>query len=146
MVPGCISTLMTLMSSTVNRRVTILSFSSTVRPSMISSISPNGKRLRNMPLTMSCWLALMEDIRLDEFKDRRHSESFNIRRKLNIWFSLHEKFISNQTYETSMASKLKEYQKFITDLRRRTSGPWASNHCTLCFRRRASHVLYPKEK
>lgn len=60
---------------------------------------------------------ILEDVRLDKIVNGNNSEYFNIRRKLNIWFSLYEKFSFNNIYgEPDMASKLIEYQKFVESL------------------------------
>ncbi|MCC5943856.1 MAG: hypothetical protein JJT94_02905 [Bernardetiaceae bacterium] len=60
--------------------------------------------------------SILEDIRLDEYKNNKHKEHFNILKKLNIWFSLYEKFDFNPQTTETMASKLKNYQQFMTDL------------------------------
>ncbi|MCS7028105.1 MAG: hypothetical protein NZ519_05005 [Bacteroidia bacterium] len=60
--------------------------------------------------------SILEDIRLDEFKNGNHSEYFNIRKKLNIWFSLYEKFDLNPNSHTPMASKLNDYREFVEKL------------------------------
>jgi CRISPR-associated protein Csh1 len=59
----------------------------------------------------------LEDIRLDEVKNGKHKERFNILNKLNIWFSLYEHFdnTNNQTNK-NMASKLTDYQQVMADL------------------------------
>lgn len=67
--------------------------------------------------------SILEDIRLDEIKNGNHNEYFNIRKKLNIWFSLYEKFITNNLKEPTMASKLKNYQQFIDHLAKDISIP-----------------------
>jgi len=61
-------------------------------------------------------ISILEDIRLDEFKNNNHTEYFNIRKKLNIWFSLYEKFKSTNEDKDTMASKLKDYKQFVDDL------------------------------
>lgn len=45
-----------------------------------------------------------------------HTEDWNIRQKLNVWFSLREKFNSKIKIQRTMASKLKEMQAFVDDL------------------------------
>lgn len=59
----------------------------------------------------------LDDIKLDEIKNGYHSQNVSIRQKLNIWFSLSEKFNNNQkpTSET-MASRLQEHRAFIKQL------------------------------
>jgi CRISPR-associated protein Csh1 len=61
--------------------------------------------------------SVLEDIRLDEIKSSYHTEDRNIRKKLNIWFSLKENFnqSSHKNNET-MANKLKEHREFIKKL------------------------------
>lgn len=60
-------------------------------------------------------VSIMEDIRLDKIKNGNHEEYYNIRKKLNIWFSLYENFNqNNNTNEKTMASKLKEYREFVS--------------------------------
>lgn len=60
---------------------------------------------------------ILEDVRLDKIKNGNNSEYFNIRKKLNIWFCLYEKFsLNNNNGEPDMASKLIEYQKFVESL------------------------------
>lgn len=49
--------------------------------------------------------------------DLKQNNGFSIREKLNIWFSLFEKFKhNNQENEVTMASQLKSYQKFVAQL------------------------------
>lgn len=49
--------------------------------------------------------------------DIKHNRSFGIKEKLNIWFSLYEKFNFNYNPNTqTMASKLKDYQQFVDEL------------------------------
>jgi len=67
-------------------------------------------------------VSILEDIRLDEvtFNNKgaaQHKEYFNIMEKLNIWFSLYEKFNNSQSQNSKpMASKLADYQRFIADI------------------------------
>ena len=61
---------------------------------------------------------IIEDMRLDEFKNNSHSQYHAIHQKLNIWFSLSEKFKLKQNILPTMASKLKEHREFITKLTR----------------------------
>lgn len=82
-------------------------------------------------------VSILEDIRLDKIvevkkkqsnkelteedfnkKHKLHSENKNIRKKLNIWFSLKEEFINNtkNKNEETMASKLKSYHQFMENL------------------------------
>lgn len=63
-------------------------------------------------------VSILEDIRLDKYENNRHSEKYNIYEKLNIWFSLNEKFNQSQTTinQKSMASKLKDYLQFVNGL------------------------------
>ena len=59
-------------------------------------------------------VSILEDIRLDKIKNGNHEEYYNIRKKLNIWFSLYENFNQNNNInEKTMASKLKEYREFV---------------------------------
>ena len=58
-------------------------------------------------------VSILEDIRLDKIENGNHKEYFNIRKKLNIWFSLYEQFTQNNINEKTMASKLKDYQEFV---------------------------------
>lgn len=62
--------------------------------------------------------SILDDLRLDELKNGNHSERFSILQKLNIWFSLYEKFDlqNNKTNAESMASKLKVHREFIEKL------------------------------
>lgn len=61
--------------------------------------------------------SILEDIRLDEMKNGYHTQEGNIRRKMNIWFSLSEKFNLNNTKSSkTMASKLQEHREFIIKL------------------------------
>lgn len=49
--------------------------------------------------------------------DLKQNNSFSIKEKLNIWFSLFEKFKHNkQENEAKMASQLKSYQEFVAQL------------------------------
>lgn len=61
--------------------------------------------------------SILEDIRLDKMEVKGtalfHSEKSNIEKKLNIWFSLYEKFGTNKNENKTMASKLKDYQELV---------------------------------
>lgn len=48
--------------------------------------------------------------------DLKNNNTYSIKEKLNIWFSLYEKFNNPKNNEISMASKLKEYQNFVSNL------------------------------
>lgn len=49
--------------------------------------------------------------------DLRQNNGYSIKEKLNIWFSLYEKFNNNnKNIEISMASQLKNYQEFVAQL------------------------------
>jgi CRISPR-associated protein Csh1 len=50
--------------------------------------------------------------------DLKHDRSFSIKEKLNIWFSLYEKFINFKDKKNvpTMASNLKNYQEFVAKL------------------------------
>lgn len=61
--------------------------------------------------------SIVEDIRLDEIKSNYHTQDGNIRRKMNIWFSLLEKFdLNNIKPIITMGSKLQEHREFILKL------------------------------
>lgn len=59
--------------------------------------------------------AVLEDIRLDEIKNKFHTEERNIRQKLNIWFSLNNHFINAKNNQV-MSSKLESHREFILQL------------------------------
>ncbi|RBL91806.1 hypothetical protein [Chitinophaga flava] len=62
-------------------------------------------------------ISILEDIRLDKIENGYDKEDRNIREKLNIWFSLSEKFnLSHNKSKETMANKLKEHQDFIKKL------------------------------
>jgi len=48
--------------------------------------------------------------------DIKNNNEYSIKEKLNIWFSLCEKFDNHKNNELSMASKLKDYQDFVAKL------------------------------
>lgn len=60
--------------------------------------------------------SIIEDMRLDEFKNNSHSQYHSIYQKLNIWFSFSEKFDLKNNQPQTMASKLKEHRIFIQQL------------------------------
>lgn len=60
--------------------------------------------------------SILDDVHLDEYKDRKHSQERNIRHKLNIWFSLSEKFDLQHKNTETMASKLQVHRTFIRAL------------------------------
>lgn len=61
---------------------------------------------------------IFTDMVFSHIKDNlKHNNSFSIKEKLNIWFSLFEKFKHNkQENEVTMASQLKKYQEFVAQL------------------------------
>jgi CRISPR-associated protein Csh1 len=52
-------------------------------------------------------VSILEDIRIDDYKNENHSRGYPIREKLNLWFSLYNYFNQNQNRE-DMASKIPE--------------------------------------
>jgi CRISPR-associated protein Csh1 len=52
-------------------------------------------------------ISILEDIRIDEYKNEQHSRGYAIKEKLNLWFSLYNFFNQNQNRE-DMASKIPE--------------------------------------
>ena len=61
-------------------------------------------------------LSVLDDIRQDEFKSGYHTQERSIRQKLNIWFSLSEKFNLKPKDQETMASKLQAHRAFIKAL------------------------------
>lgn len=59
---------------------------------------------------------ILEDIRLDRIENNQHTQHYSILQKMNIWFSLSEKFIINNQNKETMASKLQEHRDFIVRL------------------------------
>lgn len=59
---------------------------------------------------------ILEDIRLDRIENNKHTQQYSILQKMNIWFSLSEKFIINNQNRETMASKLQEHRDFIVRL------------------------------
>lgn len=62
--------------------------------------------------------SILESIYLDKMDGKYHTEQSLILNKLNIWFSLREKFDNNFNFknEKTMASKLQDYQQFMDRL------------------------------
>ena len=55
------------------------------------------------------WNSIIGDLRLDKLTEKGyHSKEYNIKEKLNIWFSLYNYFNNNQLNRTDMASKIPE--------------------------------------
>ncbi len=48
--------------------------------------------------------------------DIKNNNEYSIKDKLNIWFSLYENFDHNKNNNVTMASKLKDYQEFVSKL------------------------------
>lgn len=61
---------------------------------------------------------ILDDIRLDEYKNKKHSNWHSIREKLNIWFSLYEYFKKDFKLqkEKTMASKILEHLEMMQNL------------------------------
>jgi CRISPR-associated protein Csh1 len=49
--------------------------------------------------------SILEDIRIDEYKNEKHTRGYAIKEKLNLWFSLYNYFNQNQNRE-DMASRI----------------------------------------
>lgn len=66
----------------------------------------DGKAIREILMT-----GILDDIRLDQFKDRRHTESYNIRTKLNLLFGLPIYFSKtpNSTFMAENIIQLREH-------------------------------------
>ncbi|GAB4044750.1 hypothetical protein [Spirosoma litoris] len=60
--------------------------------------------------------SILDDLRLDEIKNNRHTQEYSIRQKLNIWFSLSENFERKHKPVETMANKLQTHRKFIQQL------------------------------
>jgi CRISPR-associated protein Csh1 len=60
--------------------------------------------------------SLLDDLRLDEIKNNRHTQEYSIRQKLNIWFSLSANFERKYKPVETMANKLQTHRKFIQQL------------------------------
>lgn len=59
---------------------------------------------------------ILDDLRADEYKNKKHSKWYPIREKLNIWFSLYKYFNYNLKQEKSMASRIKEHLEMMQKL------------------------------
>ncbi|WP_375448592.1 hypothetical protein [uncultured Fibrella sp.] len=60
--------------------------------------------------------SILDDLRLDRYENRQHSEDVNIRRKLNVLFSLHPHFQPYKTNPVFMPNQLTELRPFMTQL------------------------------
>lgn len=60
--------------------------------------------------------SILDDLRLDEIKNGHHTQNHSIRQKLNIWFSLSEKFTLKPNSSETMANKLQAHREFILRL------------------------------
>lgn len=60
--------------------------------------------------------SILDDIRLDEFKNNLNSQNVSIRQKLNIWFSLSENFNQLTLTTETMASKLQAHRAYMKQL------------------------------
>ena len=60
--------------------------------------------------------SVLDDLRLDELKNGNHTQTYSIRQKLNIWFSLSENFERNHKSVDTMANKLQTHRAFIKQL------------------------------
>lgn len=60
--------------------------------------------------------SVLDDLRLDEYKSGYHSQKQSIHQKLNIWFSLSEKFNLQNNSSITMASNLQAHREFIYKL------------------------------
>jgi CRISPR-associated protein Csh1 len=61
--------------------------------------------------------SILDDIRHDEIKDEHHTKTNDIRKKLNIWFSLWNFFEKeNKTNNKAMANKIEQHQKIIRNI------------------------------
>lgn len=59
---------------------------------------------------------ILESIRLDKFENNKNTEEFNIREKLNIWFSFYEKFHLSQNQSKDMNNQITDLKLFIKGL------------------------------
>lgn len=60
--------------------------------------------------------SILDDIRLDEFKNNLNSQNISIRQKLNIWLSLSENFNQLTLTSETMASKLQAHRAYMKQL------------------------------
>lgn len=59
---------------------------------------------------------ILDDIRLDEYKSKLHSQNFAIKEKLNILFSLHSNFQPFHKKDLFMANQTIQLREFVTTL------------------------------
>jgi CRISPR-associated protein Csh1 len=59
---------------------------------------------------------ILDDLRLDRYENRQHSEEINLRRKLNVLFSLHTHFQPHQINPVFMPNQLSELRPFMSRL------------------------------
>lgn len=60
-------------------------------------------------------VGLLDDIRYDEFKNNKHSHKYRIYKKLNIWYSLYDYFLTNNKNEV-MASKIDQFKNDFVEI------------------------------
>lgn len=60
--------------------------------------------------------SILDDLRLDRYENRQHSEEANIRRKLNVLFSLHALFKPHHINPIFMPNQLTELRPFMAQL------------------------------
>lgn len=59
---------------------------------------------------------ILDDIRLDEYKNKQHTQNFAIKEKLNILFSLHQNFQPFHKNDLFMANQTIQLREFVTTL------------------------------
>ncbi|BDD11926.1 hypothetical protein FUAX_43580 (plasmid) [Fulvitalea axinellae] len=64
---------------------------------------------------------ILSDLRHDEFKDNRHSKTYAIKDKLNIWFSLYNFFEPNKHKRPDMANKTVDLMARLQEIGREDS-------------------------
>ena len=67
------------------------------------------------------WNGILADFREDKFKDNRHTKTYAIKEKLNVWFSLYNYFDLQTTNRTNMANRTVELSDRLKEIGREDS-------------------------
>lgn len=78
-------------------------------------------------------LSILDDIRLDEVVESKHTKGWAILNKLNIWFSLYNKFIASPVNTINMINQTKALRAFMDKLVEKGNGRLIESEAEYAF-------------
>lgn len=78
-------------------------------------------------------LSILDDIRLDEVADNKHTKGYVILNKMDIWFSLYDKFIGSPVKDMDMVNQTRTLRAFLGGLVEKDSDQFIETEAQYAF-------------